>query len=188
MSEQTPENPPPADEGAEPTTPPAEEPGGTTPPAEEPGTEEPGGTPEGPVDETPPGEEPGTGNGGGDEPPPPVVLPPTGTEYQQGVDTLYGELTDEVNTPRWAARVDELTALVAAVYTDDVLPVAYELAGDEAESRRMARDAAASLVLTRISEALQGAEAAAELDDQPEPEPEPTPEPPAPPVEPPAEG
>lgn len=152
MSETTPENPPTGDET--PTPPPA---GDETPTGDE-GTPTPA-----PADETP-GEESG---GGGDVVPPPVILP--GSDYSQGVDTLYGELTDEANTPRWAQALDELTHLVATTYDEDVLAVAYELAGSEPESRSMARDAAQSLLLTRITEALQGARAVAELEDQGEP-------------------
>ena len=158
MSETTPENPPTDEDTPTPTT-------------DEGGDE---GTPTPPDDDTPPD----TGTGGGDEgggtplPPPPVVLP--GSDYQQGVDALYGELTDEVNAPRWAQALEELTYLVGTTYEEDVLSVAYDLAGSEAERRAMARDAAASLLTARITQALQGAQAEAQAADQP-----PAPEPPA---------
>lgn len=88
--------------------------------------------------------------------------------HEIAVSTLYGELTDEVNVPRWADRLNELTHLVATTYEEEVLAVAYELAGPELESRVVAREAAASLVLKRMNEALRGAVAAAGLEDQPE--------------------
>jgi hypothetical protein len=158
LSENAPETPPPAEEET-PASPPAEEGGGTT---------------DTPGDETPGGGE------GGDEPPPVVVLPPP-PDYQQGVGTIYGELTDEVNAARWSTQMDNMANAVRVTY-DYILPIAYELAGPEAQSRAMARDAVASLLLTRATEEVQGARVAAELADAPEPTPPPAPS------EPPSEG
>lgn len=97
-----------------------------------------------------------------------IQQPTADDDRATGVSVIFGELTDERNTPRWADRMNELTHLVATTYEEEVLPVAYELTGSEPESRKMAREAAASLVLTRITEALQGIEAVAEMSDQPE--------------------
>ncbi|MFF9265786.1 hypothetical protein [Streptomyces longwoodensis] len=179
MSEPTPDNPIPADEGTEPTPPQTEPapPAGEEPGAEEPtpGTEDPapsGDDEPAPGDDgpAPGGEEPAPG-GSTDDPPPVVVPPSTGGGYQQGVDAIQGELTDEVNEPRWNGRVAQLTDLIAGVFTEDVLRVAYELAGPELLSRRMARDAAFNVMAEIIAGALQGAEAAAALEDQPAPAP-----------------
>lgn len=187
MSEPTPENPPTDEGGTEPTPAPTDEGGGTTTepaPADEGGGDE--GTPTPADDETPPDEGTGGGDEGGggtEEPPPPVELPPP-PDYQMGVSTIVGELMDEATAPRWSTQMADLAGSVHTVY-DFILPIAYEMSGTDEVSRRMARDAVSSLLVTRLVEEIQGAEAAAELADRPA-EPEPTP-PPAP-VEPPAEG
>lgn len=95
------------------------------------------------------------------------TAPTPSDDYQMGVSTIYGELTDEENAPGWTRAMEELVHLVHTTYEEEVLPVAYGLTGDDPVSRAMGREAAASLVLTRLTEAAQGAQAAAELEDLP---------------------
>lgn len=140
-----------------------------------------------PTDPAPGGDElpPDMGGSTGDPtlPPPPVELPPP-PDYQVGVNAILAALRDESTAPRWSTEMDSVAVSVRELY-DFILPIAYEVAGTDPTSRSQARDAASSLVLSRISEEVLYAHEAAEQADQPV---EPPPVEPPPPVQPPAEG
>lgn len=86
-------------------------------------------------------------------------------EHEIAVSTLYGSLTDVPLAARVAHHLDPLAQQVVTVYAERLLPIANELVGDTPADHAVAREAVMSLLLTRLNEEVQGAEAALALND-----------------------
>lgn len=80
----------------------------------------------------------------------------TDAEFKMATDVIYGELTDEVNQPRWSVQVGDLRLIARSAY-EATARVAEDLALPDPISRRAARAAALSLVLGQVEEELRAA-------------------------------
>ncbi|MFE2934923.1 hypothetical protein [Streptomyces sp. NPDC059278] len=85
-------------------------------------------------------------------------------DHRMAVDALYGELSDEANARKFQVAMNGVAASVAVAY-DLMLPLALGAAGPEAASREQAREALASILTAKAAEEIQGAAAAAALNE-----------------------
>lgn len=88
-------------------------------------------------------------------------------DHETAVSTLYGSLTDVPLAARVAHHLDPLAQQVVTVFAEHLLPIAHELVGDTPADRAVAREAVMSLLLTRLNDQVQEAEAALALSDEP---------------------